>query len=239
MTRSEPAGRVRPAPVPQDAAGIVDLLTPARGVTAVDPVDALVEQIIAEEYDELRQAFAEGAEFAVTHMETPSERMLHRLECASLEPHLDLRARWSAGHRRRLHDDRTYRLPLPALVTRESARGLSGVRSCKVCWPNVHGTEARPLRKLQARGIRSHHIGHVLSTDDGLSLGTIVRSAQQTEADLFGERREVVEIVTTARTMQYSPSDHVFIWDLPTDEEAIRRKTQLFERFGPGFAPTF
>jgi hypothetical protein len=116
---------------------------------------------------------------------------------------------------------------------------MSGVRSCKVCWPNVHGTEPRPLRKLQARGIRSHHVGHVLSTDDGASLGTIVRSAHQTGADLFGERREVVEIVTTARTMQYSPADHVFIWDLPTDEEAIRRKTQLFERFGPGFAPTY
>ena len=239
MTRSEPAGRTQPAPAPQEPAGIVDLMTPIGGVAVVDPIDALVERIIVEEHDELRQAFAQGAEFAVTHVDSPNERMLHRLECASLEPHLDLRARWTAGHRRRLHDDRTYRLPLPALVTRESARGLSGVRSCKVCWPNVHGTDPRPLRRLQARGIRSHHIGHVLSTDDGHSLGTIVRSAHQTGADLFGERQEVVEIVTTARTMQYSPSDHVFIWDLPTDEEAIRRKTQLFERFGPGFAPTY
>ena len=240
MTRSEPAGDAQqPAPDPQYAAGIVDLLTPVRGVAAVEPIDALVDRIVAEEHDALRQAFAEGAEFAVTHVESPNDRILHRLECASLEPHLDLRARWTAGHRQRLHDDRSYRLPLPALVTRHSARSLSGVRSCKVCWPNVNGTDPRPLRRLQARGIRPHHVGHVLSTDDGTALGTIVRWTHQTGTDLFGERREVVEIVTTARTVQYSPSDHVFIWDLPTDEEAIRRKTQLFERFGSGFAPTF
>ena len=237
MTRSELAG-AQPASEPAPPAGIVDLMTPVSGVTVVDPIDALVVRIIAEEHDALHQAFSEGAEFAVTHPESTSERVLHRLECPSLEPHLDLRARWTAGHRRRLHDDRSYRLPLPTLITRQSAQALSGVRGCKVCWPNVHGTEPRPLRRLQARGIRSHHIGHVLSTDAGTSLGTIVRSAYQTGADLFGKREEVVEIVTTARTVQYSPSDHVFIWDLPTDEEAIRRKTQLVERFGQGFMPT-
>ena len=237
MTRSEPAGP-RPASEPHTAAGIVDLMTPIRGVTVVDPIDALVDRIISEEHDVLRQAFGEGAEFAVTHVESPNERMLHRLECPSLEAHLDLRARWTAGHRRRLHDDRTYRLPLPALVTRQSAQGISGVRSCKVCWPNVHGNEPRPLRRLQARGIRSHHVGHVLSTDVGDSLGTILRAAHHSGPDLFGEQREAVEVVTSARTLHYSPSDHVFIWDLPTDEEAIRRKTQLFERFGSGFLPS-
>lgn len=238
MTRSEPAGS-QPAADPHVAAGIVDLMTPVRGVAAVDPVDALVERIVAQEHDALRRAFGEGAEFAVTHVESPRERMLHRLECPSLEPHLDLRARWTAGHRRRLHDNRRYRLSLPALVTRESARTLSGVRSCKVCWPNVDGTEPRPLRRLQARGLRAHHLGHVLSTDVGDSLGTILRTAHHSGPDLFGEQHEAVEIVTSARTLHYSPSDHVFIWDLPTDAEAIRRKTQLFERFGTGFAPSY
>ena len=31
---------------------------------------------------------------------------------------------------------------------------------------------------------------------------------------------------------QYAPAEHVYIWDLPTDEETIRRKTQLFQRMG-------
>ncbi len=139
----------------------------------------------------MRAAFGSGAEYAVTHMESPRERTLHRLECPALEPHLDRHAQWTADHRRRLLTDGRHRLSVPALITRDSARGLSGVRSCKVCWPNVHGTDPRPLRELQARGLRAHHVGHMLSTGSGESLGTIVRSAQHSGTDLFGVKQEV------------------------------------------------
>ena len=77
----------------------------------------------------------------------------------------------------------------------------------------------------------------MLATEDGSSLGTIVRSAQQTGADLFGVKQDSVEVVTTARTLWYSASEHVFIWDLPTDEETIRRKTQLLHRLGSNLTP--
>ncbi len=212
------------------------ILTP---VPAGDEATAQVDRIIAAELDAMRAAFGEGAEYAVTHLESPREGVLHRLECPALEPHLDRHAQWTAEHRRRFAADPRHRLRVPALVTRDSARGLSGVRSCKVCWPNVHGSDPRPLRRLKARGIRSHHVGHMLSTEDGSSLGTIVRSALQSGADLFGVKHESVEVVTTSRTLSYSASAHVFIWDLPTDEEAIRRKMQLFQRLGSDMTPAY
>jgi hypothetical protein len=77
----------------------------------------------------------------------------------------------------------------------------------------------------------------MLATEDGSSLGTIVRSALQTGADLFGVRQDSVEVVTTARTLWYSASEHVFIWDLPTDEVTIRRKTELLHRLGSNVTP--
>jgi hypothetical protein len=52
-------------------------------------VDGLVDRIIADELAAMRTAFGEGAEYAVTHMESPRERTLHRLECPALEPFLD------------------------------------------------------------------------------------------------------------------------------------------------------
>jgi len=231
MTRSEPT-RIEPAGPAHAGSGMLEPPEPGRSDT-----DALVDRIIAEELRALRQAFSQGAEYAVTHMETPRERMLHRLECPALEPHLERHALWTDHHRRRLDADRRHRLSVPALMTRDAARSVSGVRSCKVCWPNVHGSEPRPLRRLKARGLRTHHVGHMLSTADGDSLGTIVRSALQSGTDLFGVNQDSVEVVTTSRTLLYSPSDHVFIWDLPTDEEAIRRKMQLFQRLGSNVEP--
>ena len=67
------------------------------GIALGDPhpsheTDTLVEQIVAHELDALRQAFGEGAEFAVTRVGRRDET-LHRLECPALEPHLDRRAR--------------------------------------------------------------------------------------------------------------------------------------------------
>jgi hypothetical protein len=212
--------------------GILDRVLPAR-----TEAEVLVDRVIAEELATLREAFGLGAEYAVTRMESPRDRVMHRLECPSLEKYLDRGSQWSEHHRERLAADRSYRLPLPTLVTRESALGLTAVRSCKVCWPNVHGRDPRPLRRLKARGLRPHHVGHVLSTEDGDSLGTIVSSAIQIQqADLFDVKRDAVEVVTSSRTLRYSPSEHVFIWDLPTDEVAIERKMQLFERLGSGLS---
>jgi hypothetical protein len=212
--------------------GTLEPVLPARTMAEV-----LVDRVIAEELATLREAFGLGAEFAVTRMESVRHRVMHRLECPALEKYLDRGSQWSEQHRERLVTDRSYRLPLPTLVTRESARGLAAVRSCKVCWPNVHGRDPRPLRRLQARGLRPHHVGHVLSTEDGDSLGTIVSSAIQIQqADLFDVKQDSVEVVTSSRTLRYSPSEHLFIWDLPTDEVAIERKMQLFERLGSGLS---
>lgn len=196
--------------------------------------DALVDRIVAHELEALRQAFDEGAEFAVAGSESARERVLHRLECSVLEPHLDRHSRWDDRHRIRLDGDPDFRLPLPVLLTRQSAQRLDGVRSCKVCWPNVHGTDPRPLRQLQAKGLRQHHVGHMLSSEDGTSLGTIIRSGLQTEPIFDGLPRDEVEVVTSWRTLYYAPTEHVYIWDLPTDDVAIERKIRLFQLLGSG-----
>jgi hypothetical protein len=209
--------------------GTLEPVLPAR-----TEAEVLVDRVIAEELATLREAFSLGAEFAVTRMESPRDRVMHRLECLALEKYLDRDSQWSGHHRERLVADRSYRLPLPTLVTRESALRVTAVRSCKTCWPNLHGRDPRPLRRLSARGLRPHHVGHMLSTEDGDSLGTIVSATSRVQADLFGEKQDSVEVVTSSRTLRYAPSEHVFIWDLPTDEVAIERKMQLFERLGSG-----
>ena len=228
MERSEPAE--------------VDLVELWSGpIATIEPVlatrtaaEVLVDRVIADEVAALRDAFTQGAEFAVTWMESPRHRMMHRLECQALERVLDRHAQWSEHHRKRLVDDPSYRLPLPTLVTREAALGLTAIRSCKVCWPNLHGRDPRPLRKLRAGGLRAHHVGHMLSAEDGTPLGTIVSATTEVRADLFGVEQEAVEVVTTSRTLFYAPSEPVFIWDLPTDEVALERKMRLFERLGQG-----
>ena len=198
--------------------------------------DALVEQIVGSELAALREAFGEGAEFAVTRAGRRDET-LHRLECPALEPHLDRRARWTDEHRRRLAADREYRIPLPALITRERARATSNVRGCKVCWPNATGREPRPLKRLTARGLRTQHVGRVLATEAGDSLGTIVRISAHSGADLFGVEHDEIEIATSARTVRVAPSEAVHLWDLPTDSEAIERKMRLVARLGSPMSP--
>lgn len=202
-----------------------------------DVADVLLDRVIAEESEVLHQGFRAGAEYAVTRMDSERERVLHRLECSVLEPQLDRRAQWTDARRARLLADHSYRLPLPTLLTRDDARSLDPVRSCKVCWPNVHGSEPRPLRKLQARGLRAQHVGHVLATPGGDSLGPIVSTASHSTTGDDGQRREVVEVVTSWHRLEYAPSDSVYIWDLPTDSEAIERKMRLFARLGSDLSP--
>lgn len=210
---------------------------PAPARPARDEADVLLDRVIMEESEALHQGFLAGAEFAVTRMESVRERVLHRLECSVLEPQLDRRVQWTESRRKRLLADHSYRLPLPTLVTRDAAQHLTPVRSCKVCWPNVHGNEPRPLRKLQARGLRAQHVGHVFATSGGDSLGTIVSTATRSAGDDDGHRRECVEVVTSWHTLEYAPSDAVYIWDLPTDTEAIERKMRLFARLGSDLNP--
>ena len=211
------------------------------GIALGDPhpshdADTLIERIVAHELEALRQAFDQGAEFAVTRAGRRDET-LHRLECPALEPHLDRRARWTEEHRRRLASDDGYRIPLPALITRERARAISGVRGCRVCWPNISGAEPRPLKRITARGLRAQHVGRVLATETGDSLGTIVRVIAHSGADLFGVEHDEIEVVTSARTVRYAPVDAVHLWDLPTDSEAIERKMRLFTQLGSGLSP--
>lgn len=206
------------------------------GDAIVDDIDGLVERIIADEVETLRRAFSDGAEFAITRAGRRDETM-HRLECPSLEPALDRRARWTDEDRRRLSEDPGYRIPLPALLTRERARATTVARSCRVCWPNITGTEPRPLKRLTAGGLRPRHAGRVLATETGESLGTIIRAAAHTGADLFGVEHDEIEVVTSARTIRYAPSEHVFLWDLPSDAEAMERRMRLFTRLGAPLAP--
>jgi hypothetical protein len=224
-----PSGSVEPGPMLDDTAH-------PHEVDDVHETDPLVARIVADELDALRRAFGEGAEFAVLRAGRRDET-LHRLECPALEPHLDRPARWNAAQRRRLAADRTYRLPLPALITREHARSIPGVRGCKVCWPNPTGGDPRPLKRLTARGLRPKHVGRVLATETGESLGTIVRATAHAGADLFGVEHDEIEVVTSARTIRYAPTEVVHLWDLPTDSEAIERKIRLFTQLGPGMSP--
>ncbi|MBM7505186.1 hypothetical protein ACFPER_14035 [Agromyces aurantiacus] len=203
---------------------------------AAEDLDALLKRIVADELETLRLAFDAGAEFAVTRAGRRDET-LHRLECPALEPHLDRRARWTEEHRERLAADHSYRIPLPTLITREHARTIAEVRGCRTCWPNITGSAPRPLKRLTARGLRAHHVGRVLSTESGESLGSIVRTSAHTGADLFGVEHDEIEVVTSARTIRYAPSEHVYLWDLPSDAEAIERKMRLFTRLGTGISP--
>jgi hypothetical protein len=206
--------------------------------TAPPPLDslALADEIIAEELRTLREAFSAGAEFALTRAGRRDET-LHRLECPALEPHLDRPTRWTAEHRRRLAADHAYRIPLPELLTRERARAMSGTRGCRVCWPNLSGVEARPLKRLTARGLRAGHAGRVLATEAGDSLGTIIRISALSGADLFGVEHDEIEVLTSARTVRYAPSDAVHLWDLPSDSEAMELRMRLLARLGTTQTP--
>jgi hypothetical protein len=199
--------------------------------TTTHDLDALIDGIVAAELETLRQAFREGAEFALTRPGRRDET-LHLLECPALEPMLDRRARWTEEHRRRLAGDREYRIPLPALLTRASAGALAGSRTCTVCRPNLSGSAPRPLKRLTAAGLRARHVGRILSTGTGESLGSIVRVTALTGPDLFGVDHDEIEVATSAGAFRYAPGDDVHLWDVPSDAEAIERKMRLFARLG-------
>lgn len=204
--------------------------------TTTNELDALIDGIVAAELDTLRRAFREGAEFALTRPGRRDET-LHLLECPALEPMLDRRARWTEEHRRRLADDREYRIPLPALLTRAGASAITESRPCKVCRPNLTGSAPRPLKRLTAGGLRARHVGRILSTPTGASLGTVIRLTALAGPDLFGVEHDEIEVVTSTGTFRYAPTDDVHLWDLPSDAEAIERKMRLFAHLGTSVSP--
>lgn len=200
-------------------------------------LDALIDRVVAEESATLRESFLDGAEFAVTRADSPRHRRLHRLECAVMDQYLDRAAQWTDARRDRLAADSRYRVGLPTLVTRESARQLTDTPSCRVCWPNIHGRDSAPLRRLRARGLRATHTGRILSTDAGESLGSISRVSARTGPDLFGRPVDAIEVTTSSRVFAYAPTDDVFLWNLPSDAEVIERKFRLFQLLGADLAP--
>jgi hypothetical protein len=200
-------------------------------------LDALVDRVVAEESATLHESFIHGAEFAVTRMDSPRHRRLHRLECAVMDQYLDRAALWTDARRARLAADSRYRPALPTLFTREAARELIDVRGCRVCWPNLHGRDPAPLRRLRARGLRAKHTGRILSTDAGESLGSISRVSARTGPDLFGRPADAIEVMTSSRVFAYAPMEDVFLWNLPPDAEVIERKFRLFQLLGADLAP--
>jgi len=200
-------------------------------------LDALIDRVVAEDSATLHESFVNGAEFAVTRMDSHRHRRLHRLECAVMAPYLDRAALWTDARRARLAADSSYRPALPTLFTREAARALSDVRSCRVCWPNIHGRDPAPLRRLRARGLRATHTGRILSTETGESLGSISRVSARTGPDLFGRPADAIEVMTSSRVFAYAPMEEVFLWNLPSDAEVIERKFRLFQLLGAHLAP--
>jgi hypothetical protein len=64
-------------------------------------LDALIDRVVAEESATLHESFLDGAEFAVTRMDSPRHRRLHRLECAVMDQYLDRAALWTDARRAR------------------------------------------------------------------------------------------------------------------------------------------
>jgi len=109
-------------------------------------MDTLVEKIVGEENAVICAAIERGADIAITHMATPRNRVAHQLLCPSLEIQLNRRVTWSPQFRERLVADRSFRPAMPHFATREEAQHVVGLRSCKICWPNIEQSEAPPTR---------------------------------------------------------------------------------------------
>lgn len=175
-------------------------------------MDKIVANIIAEEHAILRGSLERGADIAITHMETPRGRVAHLIACPSLGALFDRPTAWAPHFRERLMENRTFRVALPHLVTREEARQVSGVRSCKTCWPNIEGSDAPPLRELSAEGLRSHHVGKTLATATGIPLGVIQKVVIARSSDPDSRFAvDSVTITTDRAEFNLQPRERVFV----------------------------
>jgi len=196
-------------------------------------MDELVAEIILEENDIVRAGLARGADVAVTHMESPGSRVAHRISCLSLEGQFDRSRVWTTYFRERLQEDRNFRPALPSLFTPDEARAITGLRSCKICWPNIGGTDLPPTRKLYAAGLKGHHIGRVIADENGLEIGTVkevVITRSSAPGDRFGT--EAVTVVTDTKTLQLDPRTRMQIRSTVETPEAAAREAAIRSRVG-------
>jgi hypothetical protein len=196
-------------------------------------MDAIVGAIVAEENAVLRAGLERGADIAVTHIETPSNRIAHRLACQTLDTQLDRWATWTTGFRARLKDDRTFRPALPSLFTRKEASTIVGLRSCKTCWPTIEGIEVQPSRGLFAEGLKTQHIGKMLADEKGRTLGrleeVLIRGSSK-PGDRFGV--ESVSVRTDRGALELEPRDRVKVIAARDAEADARREAAIRRRVG-------
>lgn len=202
-------------------------------------MDALVEQIIDKENAVVRDGLLRGAEIAVTHMGSPSQRMAHRISCLSLRDQFDRTVAWPTRFREKLQDDRSFRPGLATLITRQEARELIKLGSCKMCWPNIGGEDMPPTNALLAQGLKNHHIGRVLADQHGLDIGTIqevifTRRAKPTGGSTPASlsSADVVTVVTDKTTVQLDPRKTMQVRTVMESAAARAREAAVRERVG-------
>jgi len=196
-------------------------------------MDALVDRIVDEENAIIRAAIERGADIAITHMATPRNRVAHQLLCPSLETQLDRRVSWSSNFRERLVADRNFRPAMPHFATREEARHIAGLRSCKICWPNIEESDAPPIRELSAEGLKKHHIGKTLSSPSGVPVGVIQEITIKRGS--APDDRFLVDGVTVRvgdHSIEMLPRDRVYVLNSLDAEGASRREATLRSNVG-------
>lgn len=196
-------------------------------------MDALVAQIIDEENAVVRAGLLRGADIAVTHMHSPSQRMAHRISCLSLRDGFDRTVAWPTRFRERLQENSSFRPALPTLMTRSEARALIKLRSCKMCAPNIGGGEVPRTSTLFAEGLKSRHIGRVLADEHGLEIGTIQKVILPRSAETAGRfDADVVTVVTENGTVQLGPRTRMQVRAVVDTPAALARESAVRARVG-------
>jgi hypothetical protein len=196
-------------------------------------MDALVSDLIEEDNAALRSGLERGADIAVTHMNSLANRIAHRLSCPSLETQFDRQATWSPLFRERLKEDRDFRPAIPSLFTRDEARRIARLRSCKICWPNIEESEDPPASELFAEGLKNHHIDRKLADTHGTHLGLILEVLISRSSSPTG--RFVIERVavrTDTGSYDFEPRQRVralMAFNTPADKQ---REATLRQRVG-------
>jgi hypothetical protein len=190
-------------------------------------MDALVDQIVADENRLLRAALERGADVLVTGVGKPGRRVAHRLGCTAASKLLDRPAAWEPHHRSRLAEHRDFRLALPHLTTAAAARDITRITSCGLCRPQIFG-EPLQTRSLRAEGLKTHHVDLVLSDELGADRGVIRsielhKDAQNTQ--IWDVDR--VTVVTSATTVEFAGKDVVFVWESPDLHKQAEREAHV------------
>jgi hypothetical protein len=198
-------------------------------------MDMLVKKIVKDDNAALRSGLERGADIVVTHMESPSDRIAHRLSCPSLETQFDRQATWSPLFRERLKEDRDFRPAIPSLFTRDEARRIAKLRSCKTCWPNIDGSEVPPATELFAEGLKNRHINRTLADTDGVHLGAIrevlISRSSSPAGQVVVER---VAVRTDTAAYDFEPRQRVRVLMALNTSADRQREAALRQRAGLG-----